>query len=528
VCVPVRHAHDIEASFWLGPDIALGTHAGGRMSIPEAIVLVCFSFAALPWVVYPALLFLWPTLRSSTVTSKAYDGVVSVLIPAHNEIDVIRQKLENVFSLDWPRELLDVIVCSDGSDDGTDELVDRYRRHGVRLLRQPERLGKASAINRMVDEAVGDVVLLSDASAELPSEAVKLLLEQLCRPRVGIVSSRYAVAGKGGEAGYWSVDTGLRTLAASRGVLIGAHGAGMMAWRGLLPRLEPDTINDDYVLPLRVASKGYRVAYAPLCVVRDAPTTTLTTVFFRVARIAGGNLQMIGRHLGAARDPAIAASLLFHKFPKTVGPALLAGAAAIAAWKAPTSTPLAVVAGGAGLATLSAGLGVALIAGGARPPGVLRAAAFALTSAAAAALGVVAYPLLGANPRWRREPSRPAFDAPAPVPLRVRIVKRTIDITSAAIGLVLSAPVVAVLAVIIKLDSPGRSCTARTAAPTTPAAGVKRSGFTSFGACGPTRSLAAVRCGLSTMIHASPALVGSYVCPVWTSCLSSSMCCAVR
>jgi lipopolysaccharide/colanic/teichoic acid biosynthesis glycosyltransferase len=360
-----------------------------------------------------------------------------------------------VFSLDWPRELLDVIVCSDGSDDGTDELVARYRAHGVRLLRQSPRRGKACAINRMVEEAVGDAVLITDASAALPRDCVRKLLVALRRPSVGMASARYVVGDGAGEAGYWSFDTRLRERAARCGVLIGGHGAAMMLWRGLVPRLAADTINDDYVLPLRVASKGYVVDYVSDCVVREPATASLSTVFFRAARIARGNLQMIGRHLPLARDPSLAVSLLAHKLPKTLGPGALALAAALAALGAQHSLPLLVFVSLAGGALLSGLLGIAAVAVGLRPPRLLRASAFGLTSAAAATVGALAYPIFGADPRWRRPPSRVALGTPARVPLRVRALKRALDIVGSAVGLVVSIPVVAVLAVFIKLDSRG-------------------------------------------------------------------------
>jgi lipopolysaccharide/colanic/teichoic acid biosynthesis glycosyltransferase len=422
----------------------------------EALVTLLVLFAAVPWLAYPLLLAFWPRrdtgLASASIPS---DVAVSVLIPAHNEVGVIRQKLENVFSLEWPRELLDVIVCSDGSDDGTDELVAQYRRHGVRLLRQSPRQGKACTINRMVEEAVGDAVLITDASAELPRNCVRKLLAALRRPGVGMASPRYVVGDGGGEAGYWSFDTRLRERAASCGVLLGGHGAAMMFWRGLVPRLAADTINDDYVLPLRVASKGYVIDYVRDCVVREPATASLSTVFYRAARIARGNLQMIGRHLPLARDPALAASLLLHKLPKTLGPGALALAALVATLGARDSLALLVFASVAGVGLLCGLLGLAALAAGLRAPRLLRASAFGLTSAAAVTVGALAYPIFGADPRWHRPPSRVALGAPAPVPLRVRALKRALDVVGSAIGLVVSIPVVAVLAVFIRLDSPG-------------------------------------------------------------------------
>jgi lipopolysaccharide/colanic/teichoic acid biosynthesis glycosyltransferase len=431
------------------------------MTTLEALVLASLVFASVPWLVYPLVLAFWRRPKTAAgLQVPSYDGVVSVLIPAHNEVGVIVRKLENTFQLDWPREKLEVIVCSDGSIDGTDELVARYRHHGVRLLRLDQRRGKASAINRLVEVASGDAVLLTDASAELPKDAVRALVARLCDPGVGLVSARYAVVPSGradgaGEARYWSFDTALRRLAASRGVLLGAHGAGLMAWRGLLPRLPADTINDDYVLPLRVTSKGYRVAYAPECVVQEASTRRLQTVFFRAARIARGNLQMIRRAGPAWRDAALVAPLVFHKLPKTLGPAAVGVAAVLATAGAPSSTPLLLFAGAAGSALLGASLGAALTLVGAKPPRPLGGLAFAAASAAGATLGAITYPLFGADPRWRRESTPLTLDAPAAIPLRVRVLKRVFDVVGAGVGLLLAGPLLGILAIWIKRDSPG-------------------------------------------------------------------------
>lgn len=113
---------------------------------------------------------------------------VTVIIPAYNEAKVIREKVENVLRIDYPRECLEIVVASDGSDDGTDEIVREYEGRGVKLRAFAPRAGKISVLNRTVPEAEGEIVVLCDANVMFRPDALNHLVPHFANPRVGAVT----------------------------------------------------------------------------------------------------------------------------------------------------------------------------------------------------------------------------------------------------------------------------------------------------------------------------------------------------
>src|SRR5690606_34373364 len=110
---------------------------------------------------------------------------VSLIISAYNECQVIGAKIENSLGLDYPNEAMEVLVVSDASDDGTDDVVQGFGASGVRLLRMPERGGKTVGLNAAVEAARGDVLVFSDANAMYRRNAIKSLVRNFADPQVG-------------------------------------------------------------------------------------------------------------------------------------------------------------------------------------------------------------------------------------------------------------------------------------------------------------------------------------------------------
>src|SRR5881398_3344136 len=112
---------------------------------------------------YPLLLALISTIRPRRVRRGDFEATVSVIITAYNEERDLAAKLENTLALDYPRELLEIIVASDCSTDRTDEIARSFSERGVKLMSQPVRFGKTAAQNAAVDQTSGEIVLFSDA-----------------------------------------------------------------------------------------------------------------------------------------------------------------------------------------------------------------------------------------------------------------------------------------------------------------------------------------------------------------------------
>ncbi len=259
---------------------------------------------------------------------------VSLVVAAHNEEAVLRQKLENCLTLDYPPDRLEVLIGSDGSTDATEEIARAYAFRGVRLSSGP-RCGKAGVLNRLVPEARGDIVVLSDANTLLEPTAVRRLVCRFEDPRVGAVCGRLRLRSSDGsaqESAYWNYESLIKLYEGRRGAVLGANGGLYAIRRRLFTPLPSETITDDFVLPVRLLAAGHRVVYEPAAVAIEDAGSTATEVRRR-QRIAGGNLQSLRlvRALWDGPRPLIAAAFVLHKVLRWLGPAFLAVALAGAA-----------------------------------------------------------------------------------------------------------------------------------------------------------------------------------------------------
>ncbi len=256
---------------------------------------------------------------------------VSLVVAAYNEISCIDAKLENSLALDYPADRFEVLVGSDGSDDGTDEAVQGRVRAGVRLLRGT-RAGKASVLNRCIPVAAGELVVLTDANTTLDSGAIKKLARHFDDPDVGAVCGRlvlYHPARKAfEESTYWAYESFIKLLEGRRGALVGANGGLYAIRRALFTSLPPRTIVDDFVIPARLLARGYKVLYEPEAVAYEETTADAEGEFRRHTRIAAGNFQSLALVPGLLGPGAGFAAFAFwsHKLLRWASPALLATA----------------------------------------------------------------------------------------------------------------------------------------------------------------------------------------------------------
>jgi lipopolysaccharide/colanic/teichoic acid biosynthesis glycosyltransferase/glycosyltransferase involved in cell wall biosynthesis len=427
--------------------------------LPIIAAAVLAALLGAPYLLYPAAVRRRPVLdRSPNPTEPRQTPRVSVLIPACNEVEHIREKVLGALALADGGTPVEVLVCSDGSSDGTDEVVQEFADRGVRLLVNGIRLGKPATLNRLISEASGDLLLLTDASAQLSHGALDVLVGAMVDPRVGLASPRYAVVASdptaGAEVAYWDAEQRLRQSEAERDLLIGVAGAAYLVRRSLVAPLPEDTINDDFIIPLRVRLAGYRIAFCPDAVAWDAPTDSLSTLYRRWARIAYGNYQMLWRYREAFRPELGLAAPLWRKTLKTLGPFLLLALALTATWTAGALFGIR-----AALAVVGAGAAIAAIPFLLQPTALgrvrlMRGMRYGLAAQLAYLEGALRFIAGRKDGLWRRPVTAPAAQWPRP-PLSVRAAKRSLDLVAATAGVVLTAPFIAIIAVAIKLDSPG-------------------------------------------------------------------------
>lgn len=228
---------------------------------------------------------------------------VSMVIVAHNEAGIIGDKLENSLALDYPCEQLEIVVASDGSDDGTDAIVAAYRAQGVRLHVCPRR-GKIPALNEAVAQTSGEVLVFSDANSMYDVDALRTLVRCFADRRVGgVAGNQHYVhntaegAAGVGERMYWGFDRLLKSLQSKAGNIIGATGA-MHAIRRELFVPVPLGVCDDFTISTGVIRQGHRLVFEPAAIAREPIASSDGAEFHRKTRIAARGL----RTMWVARD----------------------------------------------------------------------------------------------------------------------------------------------------------------------------------------------------------------------------------
>ncbi len=213
---------------------------------------------------YPVLLIILDKLAKCKALMIAdIEPSVSLIVSCYNEVDVIEQKIRNCLALDYPLQQLEVIFVSDGSDDGTDERVKQYRSEGIKLIRQEGRLGKTLGLNLALAEAVGEMVVFSDANAMYKADAIKKLVRNFHDPSVGYVvgaaiyRDEEESSSGASENAYWQYEMFIKKIESKLHSVVGGDGAIYAIRKSLYESLDQEDIND-FVNPLQIIAKGYR------------------------------------------------------------------------------------------------------------------------------------------------------------------------------------------------------------------------------------------------------------------------------
>ncbi len=213
--------------------------------------------------------------------------LVSLIVPAYDEEEVIAAKVENALRLNWPRERLQIIVADDGSTDATPE---RARAAGADLVLELPPGGKVAALNEAVADADGEFLAFSDANAEWAPDALGRLLAPFADPRVGYVCGQVRFLDPEGdnlEGAYWRYEMAIRTHESELAGITAGNGAIYAVRRSAYEDLPPSG-SHDLSFPFRLAKRGLRSLYAPDARAEEKMVPTIEGEFARKRRMMVG------------------------------------------------------------------------------------------------------------------------------------------------------------------------------------------------------------------------------------------------
>ncbi|MCH5597741.1 glycosyltransferase family 2 protein [Niabella ginsengisoli] len=257
---------------------------------------------------------------------------VALLIAAYNEEDYIEEKIQNCLELDYPTERFDIVFVTDGSNDTTPQKIQKYTQ--VKLFHKDERSGKMAAIKRVLPELSNDIIVFTDANTFLNKEAIKELVKHYQNPKVGAVAGEKKImveetadASSAGEGFYWKYESALKKWDYELYSNVGAAGELFSIRKSLYQPVEADTIIDDHMIAMRIAEKGYIIAYEPAAYAMETASANSKEELKRKIRIAAGGIQSIFRLKKAANpfhNPVLTFQYISHRVLRwTVTPFLM-------------------------------------------------------------------------------------------------------------------------------------------------------------------------------------------------------------
>jgi poly-beta-1,6-N-acetyl-D-glucosamine synthase len=295
------------------------------------------AFCVYTIAVYPLVLTVLARWRPRPVLKAPRQAHVSVILPVRNGERWIGAKLESILALNYPPELMEILVVSDGSTDATGSIVRGARDAGpgcdLQLIQVPHQ-GKAAALNAGLERARGEILFFTDVRQTLDRESLRNLVDCFADPTVGVASGELVIREGAGleEASvglYWKYEKWIRKQLSSLDSVMGATGCIYAMRRNLATRLPQGTLVDDMYLPLGAFFRGYRVILDESALAYDYPTR-LSSEFRRKVRTLAGVYQVVGQYpalLGPSNRMWV--HFFSHKLARLLMPyALIAAAAA--------------------------------------------------------------------------------------------------------------------------------------------------------------------------------------------------------
>jgi hypothetical protein len=225
-----------------------------------------------------------------------WEPTVSMCVAAYNAQAYIEAKLQSLVGQTYPADKVEILVYSDGSSDGTESIVAAWAQRDprVHLIRGETRQGKPTALNRMREQATGEVLVITDARQPVDPDALRALLSLLAAPEVGCVTGNLVLDGTAGSGVYWRYENWIRKQESRFRSLVGITGALSALRRRDMEPLAADLVLDDMWIAMRTRLRRTRVLLAENAIARDQSFSD-EREFGRKARSLAGNYQLFSR-----------------------------------------------------------------------------------------------------------------------------------------------------------------------------------------------------------------------------------------
>lgn len=245
--------------------------------------------------------------KKATVKERCYKAskndcilpTMTIVVPAYNEEQWIAEKIRNLASLDYPRDKLTIVIACDGCTDNTAEIAQNTIQEAICadtlfIIRDHAiNRGKVTLINSEMKNITTEITVLSDVSALVSCDSLLLASQHYQNENIGVVNATYQIMAtqNQGEAAYWQYQSNVKYKESLIGSTIGSHGAFYTFRTKLFTPLEPEIINDDFILPMRIVLQGYASIYEPRMLALELEESSDNSDFKRRLRISAGNMQ---------------------------------------------------------------------------------------------------------------------------------------------------------------------------------------------------------------------------------------------
>lgn len=255
------------------------------------------------YVGYGILLYVLVKIKNLFIRKPKFNNQVlpevTLLVAAYNESDYVLDKVKNTIAQNYPSDKLKIVFVTDGTTDDSIEKLKSFEQ--VKVYHSDERKGKMAAINRVMPLIKSPITVFTDANAMLNTDAIKSMVEHFVNPKVGVVAGEKQIIkvsennAEVGEGLYWKYESFLKKLDSELYSTVGAAGELYAIRTSLFQTLETDTLLDDFVLSLRICSKGYVTAYEPSAKAMETASLNIAEELKRKVRISAGGIQSVLR-----------------------------------------------------------------------------------------------------------------------------------------------------------------------------------------------------------------------------------------